>query len=46
VTTAMGGPLENVEQGTHNRLVARPDAVPVAEALEDVLAEKVCFLEA
>jgi len=40
VTTAMGGPLENVEQGTHNRLVARPDAVPVAEALEDLLANR------
>jgi glycosyltransferase involved in cell wall biosynthesis len=40
VTTAMGGPLENVEQGTHNRLVVRPDAALVAEALEDLLASR------
>lgn len=38
VTTAMGGPLENVEQGSCNRLVARPEPRLVAEALQDVLA--------
>ena len=40
VTTAMGGPLENVEPGGRNRLVARPDAALVAEALEDLLANR------
>jgi glycosyltransferase involved in cell wall biosynthesis len=40
VTTAMGGPLENVEPGGRNRLVARPDAALVDEDLEDLLANR------
>lgn len=45
VTTAMGGALENVETGGVNRLVPRPDAALVAEAMDQVLAEAVSIVQ-